>query len=53
MIKTHQTKQKEEIRSLLESRFRIMIGKMIQDLVNKIEIQINRLETQNEKRQGI
>ena len=47
-----QTKE-EEIRSLLENEFRIMIGKMIQNLENKIEIQINRLETKNEKRQGM
>ena len=30
-----------------------MIGKMIQNLENKIEIQINKLETHNEKRQGM
>ena len=39
--------------SLLENEFRIMIGKMMQNLENKIEIQINKLETHNEKRQGM
>ena len=54
MIKTHQTKQKRRRqRSLPEKEYRIMIGKMIQNLENKIEIQINRLETKNEKRQGM
>ena len=36
---------KEEIRSLPEKEFRIMIVKMIQNLENKMELQINRLET--------
>ena len=39
-----QTK-KEEIGSLPEKEFRIMIVKMIQNLGNKMELQINRLET--------
>ena len=39
--------------SLLENEFRIMIGKMMQNLENKIAIQINKLETHNEKRQGM
>ena len=43
MIKTHQTKE-EEIGSLPEKEFRIMIVKMIQNLENKMELQINRLE---------
>ena len=30
-----------------------MIGKMMQNLENKIAIQINKLETHNEKRQGM
>ena len=47
MIKTHQTK--EEIGSLPEKEFRIMIVKMIQNLENKMELQINRLETRIEK----
>ena len=49
MLKTHQTK--EEIRSLPEKEFRIMIVKMIQNLENKMEIQINELETWIEKMQ--
>ena len=46
----NQTK-KEEIGSLPEKEFRIMIVKMIQNLENKIELQINRLETRTEKMQ--
>jgi len=42
MLKTHQTK--EEMASLPEKEFRIMIVKMIQNLENKMEIQINGLE---------
>ena len=42
---------KEEIGSLPEKLFRIMIVKMIQNLENKIELQINRLETRIEKMQ--
>ena len=45
---TNQTKE-EEIGSLPENEFRIMIGKMIQNLVNKIELQIYSLETRIEK----
>jgi len=41
----------EEIGSLLEKEFRIMIVKMIQNLENKIELQINSLETMIEKMQ--
>ena len=44
----NQTKE-EEIRSLPEREFRIMIVKMIQNLENKMELQINRLETRIEK----
>ena len=44
----NQTKE-EEIGSLPEKEFRIMIVKMIQNLENKMEIQINRLETRIEK----
>jgi len=40
----NQTKE-EEIGSLSEKEFRIMIVKMIQNLENKMELQINRLET--------
>ena len=38
-------------RSLPEKEFRIMIVKMIQNLENKMELQINRPETRNEKMQ--
>ena len=44
----NQTKE-EEIGSLPENEFRIMIRKMIQNLVNKIELQIYSLETRIEK----
>ena len=47
-INNKQTKKKE-IGSLLEKDFRIMIVKMIQNLENKMELQINRLETRTEK----
>ena len=49
MIKAHQIKQEEEIGSLPEKEFRIMIVKMIQNLENKMELQINNLETRIEK----
>ena len=39
--------KEEEIGSLPEKEFRIMIVKMIQNLENKMELQINRLETKN------
>ena len=45
-----QTKE-EEIGSLPEKEFRIRIVKMIQNLENKMELQINRLETRIEKMQ--
>ena len=41
----------EEIGSLPEKEFRIMIVKMIQNLENKMELQSNRLETRIEKMQ--
>ena len=44
----NQTKQ-EKIRNLAEKQFRIMIVKMIQNLENKMEWQINRLETRIKK----
>ena len=44
----NQTKE-EEIGSLSEKEFRIMIVKMIQNLKNKMELQINSLETRIEK----
>ena len=46
----NQTKE-EEIGSLPEKEFRIMIVKMIQNLENKMDLQINRLETRIEKMQ--
>ena len=42
---------KEEIVSLSEKEFRIMIVKMIQNLENKMDLQINSLETRIEKMQ--
>ena len=50
MIKAHQTKE-EEIWSLPEKEFRIIIVKMIQNLENKMELQINSLQTRVEKMQ--
>ena len=44
-------KKKEEIGSLPEKEFRIMILKIIQNLENKMELQINSLETRTEKMQ--
>ena len=41
------------IRSLPEKEFRMMIVKMIQNLENKMELLINRLETRIEKMQEI
>ena len=46
----NQTKE-EEIGSLSKKEFRIMIVQMIQNLENKMELQINRLETRIEKMQ--
>jgi len=46
----NQTKE-EEIGSLPEKKCRIMIVKMIQNLGNKMDLQINRLETRIEKMQ--
>ena len=43
-----QTKE-EEIGNLPDKEFQIMIVKMIQNLENKMELQINSLETSNEK----
>ena len=45
-----QTKE-EEIGSLPEKEFRIMIVKMTQNLENEMELQINSLETRTEKMQ--
>ena len=46
----NQTKE-EEIGSPPEKEFRIMIVKMVQNVENKMELQINRLETKIEKMQ--
>ena len=46
----NQTKEKE-IGNLPDKEFQIMIVKMIQNLENKLEIQINRLETRIKKMQ--
>ena len=46
----NQTKEKE-IGNLPDKEFRIMILKMIQNLENKLELQINTLETRIEKMQ--
>ena len=43
--------KEEEIGNLPEKEFKIMIVKMIQNLENKIELQINSLETKIEKMQ--
>ena len=50
MINAHQTKE-EAIGRLTEKEFRIMIVKVIQNLENKMELQINSLETRIEKMQ--
>ena len=44
----NQTKE-DEIGNLPDKEFRIMIVKMIQNLENKLELQINSLETRIEK----
>ena len=46
----NQTKE-EEIQNLPDKEFQIMIVKMIQNLENKLELQINSLETRIEKMQ--
>ena len=48
----NQTKE-EEIGSLPEKEFRIVIAKMIQNLENKMESQVNSLETRTEKMQEV
>ena len=48
----NQTKE-EEIGNLADKELQIMIVKMIQNLENKMELQINRLETTIEKMQEI
>ena len=44
-------KKEEEIGSLPDKEFRIMIVKMMQNLENKMELQINRSQTRIEKMQ--
>ena len=51
MINATKPKKEEEIGSLPEKKFRIMIVQMIKNLENKIELQINRLETRIKKMQ--
>ena len=55
MVKEHEkcppSQTKEEIGNLPEKEFRIMITKMIQNLENKMELQISSLETRVEKMQ--
>ena len=59
MIKAHQIKQKrrrwgvylKKMGGLPEKEFRIMIIQLIQNLENKMELQINRLEMRIEKMQ--
>ena len=46
----NQTKE-EEIGNLLDKEFRIMIVKMTQNLDNKLELQINSMETMIKKMQ--
>ena len=48
----NQTKE-EERGNLPDKEFRIMRVKMIQNLENRLDIQINSLETRNEKIQGM
>ena len=50
MINAHQTKE-EEIGNLPDEEFQRMIVKMIQNLENKMELQINNLDTRIEKMQ--
>ena len=49
-IPPNQTKE-EEIGSPTEKEFRILIVKMMQNFENKIELQVNSLETRIEKMQ--
>ena len=51
-INVQQTKQKrEEIGNLPDKEFQIMIVKMVQNLKNEMDLQINSLDTRIEKRQ--
>ena len=49
-MNAHQTKE-EEMGNLPDKEFQIMIVKMIQNLENEMELQINSLETRIEKMQ--
>ena len=51
MKNAHQIKQRGGNRELPEKEFRIMIIKIIQNLENKMELQINSLEARIEKMQ--
>jgi len=52
MINAHQTKQKRRRYGVYQKKeFRIMIVDMIQNLENRMELQINNLETRTEKMQ--
>ena len=48
---TKPKKKEEKIRSLPEKELRTMIVKIIQNIENKMELQINSLETRIEKMQ--
>jgi len=51
-INVQQTKQKrEEIGNLPDKEFQIMIVKMVQNLKNEMDLQINSLDTRIEKMQ--
>ena len=51
MKNAHKSNKEDELGNLPEKEFRIMIIKMIQNLENKIELQVNSLETNIEKMQ--
>ena len=46
-------RKEEEIGNLPDEEFQLMIVKIIQNLENKMELQINSLETKIEKKQGL
>ena len=47
------SQRKEEIGNLPEKEFQIMIIKMIQNLENKMELQINSMETKTENARNV
>ena len=49
MINAHHTKRKRRRQGVSEKEFRIVRVKMMQNLENKTELQIDRLETRTEK----